>query len=230
MGYQIKIIILGDSAVGKTTLLIRYTNRTAGTLTDNRATIGLNVVGHEKMMPDPPLPPGEAQEEVTFGLWDTAGQERFATLSSAYYRGASCVIFVFSAVDINSLKNLSVWVNKFTSTLSDDENPERIPMVFIRNKMDAFRKADPNTTVSDEMAKTEINRIRQTVGHADWLEKPWFDTEAQSPSGQDSVDEAFDHATALAYEYEKTKERETRDVIVLNEIVDPYRQSGCCSE
>eukprot|EP01084_Bolivina_argentea_P085713 154932_1 len=95
---MLKVIVLGDSGVGKTSLMSRWVHKKF----DGRykATIGADFLTKE-------IPVGD--KLVSIQVWDTAGQERFASLGVAFYRGADAVILVYDVSDITSFENLTKW-------------------------------------------------------------------------------------------------------------------------
>ncbi|KAG1679673.1 hypothetical protein FOA52_006192 [Chlamydomonas sp. UWO 241] len=100
--YLFKILLVGDSGVGKSCILTRFTS---DTFTDNTcSTIGVDFrVKH--------LVAGGKRCKLS--VWDTAGQERFRTLTSSYYRGAQGIIFVYDATRRETFDNLDlVWMHE----------------------------------------------------------------------------------------------------------------------
>jgi Rab family protein len=97
---SIKIIVVGDGNVGKTTLLRRFVK---GEFTDNyKKTIGAEFMEKDVFL-------HELNQTVTLMLWDTAGQEVFNALTSAYYRGAGAAVLAFSTTDRDSFMNVEKW-------------------------------------------------------------------------------------------------------------------------
>ncbi|KAJ6918925.1 ras-related protein Rab7 isoform X2 [Populus alba x Populus x berolinensis] len=82
----LKVIVLGDSGVGKTSLMNQYVYKKF--IQQYKATIGADFVTKEVQIDD---------KLVTLQIWDTAGQERFQSLGSAFYRGADCCVLVYDA-------------------------------------------------------------------------------------------------------------------------------------
>ncbi|KAE8706833.1 Ras-related protein Rab7 [Hibiscus syriacus] len=80
----LKVIVLGDSGVGKTSLMNQYIYNKFNQ--QYKATIGADFVTKELQIDD---------KLVTLQIWDTAGQERFQSLVSAFYRGTDCCVIVF---------------------------------------------------------------------------------------------------------------------------------------
>merc|ERR1712167_311499 len=86
----LKVIILGDSGVGKTSLMNQYVNKKFSK--QYKATIGADFLTKEVLIDD---------KLITMQIWDTAGQERFQSLGVAFYRGADCCVLVY---DVNMAK------------------------------------------------------------------------------------------------------------------------------
>ena len=98
----LKIIILGDSGVGKTSLMNQYCNKRFSN--QYKATIGADFLTKEVMIDD---------KLVTLQIWDTAGQERFQSLGVAFYRGADACILVFDITAEKSFEQLNSWRDEF---------------------------------------------------------------------------------------------------------------------
>jgi len=119
--FLFKLLLVGDSGVGKTSLLLRFT---ANSFSDTiRNTVGVDLkVKMVKM--------NGAVLKLT--VWDTAGQERFRTLTSAYYRGAHGVILVYDITARSSFDALSHWLNEIDIYSTNDETVRML----IGNKSD----------------------------------------------------------------------------------------------
>jgi len=115
----LKIILLGDSGVGKTSLLRQFVQGKF----ENRykATIGADFFTHEQEVDG---------RKVTFQIWDTAGQERFQSLGSAFYRGADACMLVFDITSSESFQHVSSWLQEFTLQAGKRE------VILIGNKAD----------------------------------------------------------------------------------------------
>jgi len=96
-----KVLLVGDSGVGKSSLLLRFT---ADTFDDLSPTIGVDF--KVKMM-------NLGGKRLKLTIWDTAGQERFRTLTSSYYRGAQGIILVYDVSRRATFTDLSdVWLKE----------------------------------------------------------------------------------------------------------------------
>jgi len=87
----LKIVILGDSGVGKTSLMERYVNERF--VQQYKATIGADFLSKEIAIDD---------KLVNMAIWDTAGQERYQSLGPAFYRGADACLLVYDVTDLKS--------------------------------------------------------------------------------------------------------------------------------
>ena len=121
-----KIVLLGNSGVGKTSLVMKWTNgdfhRTI------KPTIGAN---HQRKTVQI-----SANEEIDLYLWDTAGQEQFQSLTPLYARSASCAIVVAAINDRESFEALEQWLKLLEA--SCDPVP---PVILAVNKMDLMGQA-----------------------------------------------------------------------------------------
>ncbi|RZC75474.1 hypothetical protein C5167_050956 [Papaver somniferum] len=120
----LKVIILGDSGVGKTSLMNQYVNRKFSN--QYKATIGADFLTKEVEFED---------RLFTLQIWDTAGQERFQSLGVAFYRGADCCVLVYDVNVAKSFENLNNWREEFLIQASPSD-PENFPFVVLGNKID----------------------------------------------------------------------------------------------
>ncbi|CUA77209.1 Ras-related protein RABG2 [Rhizoctonia solani] len=125
----IKLVIIGESGVGKTCFRNQYI--TGRFSTAYRATIGADFVA--KRLPHYSRP----EQGVILQIWDTAGQERFSALSNAFFRGADAAIFMFDATRPDSVSQLRRWWNEFIVKCPVLEGSEAdFCAVFVGNKVD----------------------------------------------------------------------------------------------
>jgi len=116
----LKIIILGDSGVGKTAILNRYVHNRF--TIQYKATIGADFLTKEAKLND---------KIATLQMWDTTGQERFCSLGIAFYRGSDAVIYVYDPNVQASFDNLSKWKSEFDANAAPREP---LPIVIVANK------------------------------------------------------------------------------------------------
>ncbi|XP_065681692.1 uncharacterized protein LOC101237828 isoform X1 [Hydra vulgaris] len=116
-----KILVLGQSNVGKTSIAYRFTDDSfkesyISTIGIDATTSTLTIEG----------------EKIRLQIWDTAGQERFRTLTNAYYRGAMGIMLVYDVTCDTSFNNISNWVQCIEENASDN-----VICMLIGNKADA---------------------------------------------------------------------------------------------
>lgn len=136
-----KIVLVGDSGVGKTNLLLRYLKNEFNTQT--KATVGVEF-GNTKVKIDNAL--------IKAQIWDTAGQERYRSITSAYYKGAHGALIVYDITRKDSFDSVEKW-------LSDLKNngEEKMVIMAIGNKCDMVNERVIST--EDGEAKAQRNNI-----------------------------------------------------------------------
>ncbi|KAF8523112.1 ras-domain-containing protein [Hysterangium stoloniferum] len=131
----IKLVIIGDSGVGKTSLRSHYVSGRFST--GYRATIGTDFI--TKTLPHHSNP----EEVVTLQIWDTAGQERFSSLATAFFRGADAVLMVYGVNRPESLQSLKKWWHEFQARAPvADENASDYCCVVVGNKIDLLENVE----------------------------------------------------------------------------------------
>ena len=195
------MIILGDSGVGKTSLMNQYVNRKFSK--QYKATIGADFLTKEVKVDD---------NLVTMQIWDTAGQERFQSLGVAFYRGADCCVLVYDVNNEKSFQNLENWREEFLAQASPSD-PENFPFIVLGNKTD--QDGGQSRVVSEKKALS----FCAASGNA----CPHFETSAKEDS---NVQEAFECAARNALKNDVEDEVYLPDTIVVNK--NGSAKSGCC--
>ncbi|XP_063706692.1 ras-related protein Rab-7a [Culicoides brevitarsis] len=198
----LKVIILGDSSVGKTSLMNQYVNKRFSN--QYKATIGADFLTKEVVIDD---------RVVTMQIWDTAGQERFQSLGVAFYRGADCCVLVFDTTAPNTFKNLDSWRDEFLIQASP-RDMEHFPFVVLGNKIDLENKA------------VSTKRAQQWCQSKNDI--PYFETSAKEGI---NVDLAFQTIAknALAQESDENIYSEFPDPIKLNPTESNVSNGDNCS-
>ena len=132
-----KILLLGDSTVGKTCFLLRYVDDSFLDL--HMATIGLDYRLKTLIL--------EEQKIVKVQLWDTAGQDKFRAITRNYYKGASGIILIFDVTNIKSYENIKKWINEIKEEIS-----EKVAIVLIGNKIDNMQERKISKEQGDKLA------------------------------------------------------------------------------
>eukprot|EP00617_Octactis_speculum_P003894 CAMPEP_0185778624 /NCGR_PEP_ID=MMETSP1174-20130828/93048_1 /TAXON_ID=35687 /ORGANISM="Dictyocha speculum, Strain CCMP1381" /LENGTH=210 /DNA_ID=CAMNT_0028467413 /DNA_START=41 /DNA_END=673 /DNA_ORIENTATION=+ len=187
----LKVIILGDSGVGKTSLMNQYVNKRF--TQQYKATIGADFLTKEVMIDD---------KLVTIQIWDTAGQERFQSLGVAFYRGADACILVYDITNPKSFDRLSVWRSEFLSQASPSD-PESFPFVVLGNKVDRENER-------------RVQKSRAQAWCKDMCANPltYYETSAKEAH---QVDAAFQEAAMLALSLENNEADYIPDTITLSQ-------------
>nr|XP_045234213.1 ras-related protein Rab-27B isoform X1 [Macaca fascicularis] len=145
--YLIKLLALGDSGVGKTTFLYRYT--------DNKfnpkfiTTVGIDF-REKRVVYNAQGPNGSSGKafKVHLQLWDTAGQERFRSLTTAFFRDAMGFLLMFDLTSQQSFLNVRNWMSQLQAN-AYCENPD---IVLIGNKADLPDQREVNERQARELA------------------------------------------------------------------------------
>ncbi|XP_023134098.1 ras-related protein rab7 [Amphiprion ocellaris] len=120
----LKIILIGDSGVGKSSVMNRYVNHRFTNM--YRATIGTDFLSKTVTID---------KDTVTLQIWDTAGSERFQSLGPLLYREAHCCMLVFDVTSKASFSALDVWRKEFLFQ-AEPQDPADFPFIVVGNKTD----------------------------------------------------------------------------------------------
>eukprot|EP01114_Cavostelium_apophysatum_P003605 TRINITY_DN135_c0_g1_i1.p1 TRINITY_DN135_c0_g1~~TRINITY_DN135_c0_g1_i1.p1 ORF type:complete len:199 (-),score=58.87 TRINITY_DN135_c0_g1_i1:71-667(-) len=162
-----KVVVLGESGVGKTSLLLRYIENKFTIAT--KSTIGSDFLSKEIVVDGKP---------VMLQIWDTAGQERFQGLGTSFYRGADGVAFVFDVTRRKTFEELAAWKKAFLIQVGH-EGSESFPMIVLANKVDLENR---------EVTKREVQDFCQKEGIT------FYETSAKESL---NVDKAFEQVARL---------------------------------
>ncbi|KAM6900250.1 ras-related protein Rab-18a [Xenentodon cancila] len=117
----LKILIIGESGVGKSSLLLRFTDDTFDP--EQSATIGVDFKVKTICVDG---------NKAKLAIWDTAGQERFRTLTPSYYRGAQGVILVYDVTRRETFTKLDNWLNELETYCTRND----LVKMLVGNKID----------------------------------------------------------------------------------------------
>lgn len=128
---QIKLLMIGDSGVGKTCLLLRYTN-------DSFSPTFITTIGIDFKVKTVKV----EDKTVKLQVWDTAGQERFRTITTSYFRGAQGIVLVYDVTDRSSFENVKTWMGQIQQYADLNVNK-----VLVANKCDTDATDSPQKRV-----------------------------------------------------------------------------------
>jgi len=134
--FLFKLLLIGDSGVGKSCLLLRFAD---DTYTESYiSTIGVDFKIRTIELEG---------KTVKLQIWDTAGQERFRTITSSYYRGAHGIIVVYDVTDNDTFTNVKQWLQEIDRYASEGVNK-----LLVGNKSDLTSKKVVEYSVAKEFA------------------------------------------------------------------------------
>ena len=147
--YILKYIIIGDAAVGKSNLLLRYVFNTFKP--EYQLTIGVEF-GEKNIKHN--------NKNYQLQLWDTAGQEQFRSITRAYFKNAFCALVVYDITNKSSFENIKQWIEDCMNYM-----PKRGFIVLVGNKCDLEENREVSTEEGQQLAdlygissaKTEYN-------------------------------------------------------------------------
>eukprot|EP01023_Acetabularia_acetabulum_P018746 TRINITY_DN19473_c0_g1_i1.p1 TRINITY_DN19473_c0_g1~~TRINITY_DN19473_c0_g1_i1.p1 ORF type:complete len:211 (-),score=49.05 TRINITY_DN19473_c0_g1_i1:105-737(-) len=134
---RVKLVLLGDSGVGKSCLVTRYVRGVFDP--DSKITVGAAFMAHTVNLKN--------GQSVKFEIWDTAGQERYRALAPLYYRGAEAAAIVYDVTHEPSFRSAQRWVRELNKNSS-----QHVVIILVGNKTDLIETGTNKREVSLEEA------------------------------------------------------------------------------
>ncbi|KAI1247753.1 hypothetical protein MGN70_011646 [Eutypa lata] len=191
---SVKLVLLGEAAVGKSSLVLRFVNND---FQENKEpTIGAAFLTQKCNLPT---------RTIKFEIWDTAGQERFASLAPMYYRNAQAALVVYDLTKPTSLIKAKHWVAELQRQASPG-----IVIALVGNKLDLTNEGDSNQADDGEGAEGEESGDARKISteeaqtYAEEEGLLFFETSAKTGH---NVSEVF---TAIANAIPETSLKNTR--------------------
>ena len=135
--YLLKYIIIGESSVGKSNLLMKFANNKF--TEDYQATIGVEFGAKNITIDD---------QIFRIQLWDTAGQENFRSITRAYYKNSVCAMLVYDITNRSSFENLQDWLKDIIS-----QSPKTVLIILLGNKIDLKEKREVEYEEGEQFAQ-----------------------------------------------------------------------------
>ena len=199
-----KILLVGDSGVGKTNIMLRYLNKEFNINT--KATVGVEF-GSKNIIIDKKVIKGQ--------IWDTAGQERYRAITSSYYKGAHGAFVVYDITLKESFEAVDRWINDLRNNTD-----ERLEIILIGNKSDLEEKRQVTKEEGEEKAKEK--------------EVAFMETSALNCNNIEKAFNEILNKVYLAYKPQEKKseggiiESYSKEVIELNGGVNRVEKESCC--
>jgi len=177
--FLIKLLLIGDSGVGKSCLLLRFSD-------DSFTTSFITTIGIDFKIKTIEL----EGKRIKLQIWDTAGQERFRTITTAYYRGAMGILLVYDVTDEQSFLNIRNWIKNIEQHAADG-----VDKILIGNKadMEADKRVDTaagqalaseySIKFFETSAKNNTNVVECFVAIAKDIKKRLMDNPTPGPGG-----------------------------------------------
>ena len=204
-----QILIIGDSSVGKTSIISRYTN---GTFKEEYlATVGLDYYSKEEIIDG---------KTINIKLWDTAGEERYKSLTQNYFRNAEGVLLVFDVTNTDSFNNLKDWISSIK--LNMEGNNIFIPIVIIGNKLDMEDQREITKEQAEQfVSENKYKYFETSAKTGEGIDKSIRELASQILKQDGQMD---DQKAARATSRQLKKE----DITTNNNNNDENKKGGCC--
>jgi small GTP-binding protein len=201
MNYDVKcqLLIIGNSNVGKTSIITRFTN---GTFSQNYlATVGVDNYTKIETIDN---------KNVQIKLWDTAGQEKFKSLTKSFFRGAEGVILVYDITNLESFTDLKLWINSIKENLGEEK--ESIPSIIVGNKIDLGER---------EISLEEANKFCKDNNYE------YFETSAKTGENIDKSFRALVKKILAAKSDDDDGDKQQEGNIKINSKDQKPKEGGC---
>ena len=199
-----QLLIIGDSSVGKTSLITRYTN---GTFKEEYlATVGLDYYSKEEVINN---------KTINIKLWDTAGQERYKSLTQNYFKNAEGVLLTYDITNSESFDNLKEWISSIKKNMEGKDI--FIPVIIIGNKIDMEDSRETSKEDAEKFAKENNYK--------------YFETSAKTGEGvDDAIRELVIQILKQNGQIDDQKEARASSVQIKEENLDKKKKKkkGCC--
>ena len=206
--YKFKVVVVGDSGVGKTNLIKRFINDTFNK--DSKATVGVEFLSKTYLI---------NQEVFKIEIWDTAGQERYKSITAAYYKGAKGAMIVYDVTNQTSFDNVDNWANEIK-----EKAARNINLMIIGNKTDLTDKIVVTSEVATEKAKALEIPIMETSA---------LDSTNVKEAFYQLLREMYKSVKDLMKEYEQKQagtpvEQDSNGVALDTKEEKKEKKGGCC--
>jgi small GTP-binding protein len=197
-----QLLIIGDSSVGKTSIISRYAN---GTFKEEYlATVGLDYYTKDEIIDN---------KTIQIKLWDTAGQERFKALTQNYFRNAEGVLLVYDVTSTESFENLKYWISSIKDNM--EQKNMHIPLIIIGNKIDM-----------EDAREISIENAEKFAGENNYK---YFETSAKTGVGvDDAIRDLVNQVLKQAGPDDQKQSRNTSVQIKDNGGNSNEKKKGCC--
>ncbi len=196
----LKLLLLGDSSVGKTSILLEYISNKFDD--SSISTVGVDymdkIIDYNKF-------------KIKLQIWDTSGEEKFRTITKNFYRNADGLLVVFDLTNTASYDHISIWINEAK------ENNDKLKTILIGNKLDLKDERIVAIDVAKQFA--EKNNLK-------YIETSAKDGTNINESFQAIIDLLFDGKSSEEILHEFTKQDSSLSVV--DDSMEVKKKKACC--
>ena len=196
----LKLLLLGDSSVGKTSILLKYISNKFDE--SSISTVGVDymdkIIDYNKF-------------KIKLQIWDTSGEEKFRTITKNFYRNADGLLVVFDLTKKESYDHIRSWINEAK------ENNDKLKTILIGNKLDLKDERIVTIDVAKQFA--EKNNLK-------YIETSAKDGTNINESFQAIIDLLFDGKSSEEILHEFTKQDSSLSVV--DDSMEVKKKKACC--
>jgi len=204
-----KVVVIGDSGVGKTQIINRFTQNEFHV--ESKVTIAVEFAHSEVCLDD--------GTRIKVQLWDTAGQERFKAIARGYYRGAVGALIVFDITKSETFKNVETWIGEMNKHSEPD-----VFIMLVGNKSDLKQSREVSTDSATKFAKEhQLSYIETSAKDGDNIKEAF----------QQTIGEIFERKKKASLsgtggQQETVKKGETVVLTAPDPNAPKVKSRGCC--
>ncbi|KAJ6238823.1 ras and ef-hand domain-containing protein [Anaeramoeba flamelloides] len=204
---KFKVVLLGQSAVGKTSICIRFCQNEFSL--NQEPTIG---AAFQNCVID------LGDNQVTLQIWDTAGQERYNSLTSMYYRGAKGAIIVYDVTNYDTYEGAKDWIKEIR-----EQGSSSLKIMLVGNKTDLKNHSVDRTKVLEYCKKHNLLFSEVSAKYGIGIEDLFYDLAAQMMNnykvevlGENSLN------------FKKESQENSQNIIIKEDFKKDKTDSNCC--
>jgi len=196
--YLLKVVMVGDSGVGKSCLLKRFASREF--TGDYISTIGVDFEIKTLEMDG---------KTIKLQIWDTAGQERFQNITTSYYRGAHCIILVYDITQLDTFEHVHKWYRQIR-----EHSNSNVQILLVGNKSDLASSRQVPFENAEQMAQN----LGMTV----------FETSAKDATNVDQAFHHIAKQAIDNNRIQKTTRQKPDEINLDGKNISSEQKKGCC--
>ena len=216
---QVKVVLLGESGVGKTSIIAQFTSGKfdPDCVTSLSAQFISKTIEFENL-----------QKAIKFDIWDTAGQEKYRALAKIFYKDAKAIILVYDITDQRSFDEVKSYCYEMVKSNGDQD----AIIAIVANKNDLYDTAQVSEQDGKEFARSIGAIFQSTSAKSDTGITTLFDNIGQKYFNPDfdctAADEKVQEEYKKKKQEEKQKKKEPKGVKLTSEPTKTEKKKKCC--